>query len=276
MEELKQKKEWYKTWWGIIVVIAFFPILVPVLVWTKSNMSKPVKIAITAICGLVLVAGAIGNSISNKEAINLVAKAESQLAEGKVNEALISITEAKKLNVENDKIAIIEESINNYNSEEFVNKAFLEMTDEEYKLLMAGDLKKVYLKHEKANELFIKKLADKHDLRAKLLAEKAEKEKQAAAEAKIKKEEEEKQQRVDMIQKQFSVWDGSHNNLTKTIKDAMNDPKSYEHVETKYVDKGDYLLIQTTYRGSNAFGAIVKDTIIAKVSLEGDVLEIVE
>jgi hypothetical protein len=42
------------------------------------------------------------------------------------------------------------------------------------------------------------------------------------------------QERREMIEKQFSAWNGSHLGLTRFIKDHMNDPKSYDHVETVY------------------------------------------
>ncbi len=47
----------------------------------------------------------------------------------------------------------------------------------------------------------------------------------------------------------------------------MNDPKSYDHVETKCFDMGDHLVVTTTYRGKNAFGGVVKNWIKAKTDL---------
>jgi hypothetical protein len=82
--------------------------------------------------------------------------------------------------------------------------------------------------------------------------------------------------RKERIERQFSVWDGSHRGLTKTIKDAMNDPRSYEHVETVSWDQGDYLVVRTTFRGKNAFGGVVKNWIKAKVDLDGNVIAILE
>jgi hypothetical protein len=80
--------------------------------------------------------------------------------------------------------------------------------------------------------------------------------------------------RKELVEKYFSVWDGSHMGLTKVIKESMNDPKTYEHVETRYGDKGDYLLVSTTFRGKNTFGGLVINKVVAKVDLEGNVLEI--
>jgi hypothetical protein len=79
-----------------------------------------------------------------------------------------------------------------------------------------------------------------------------------------------------VIQKQFSAWDGSHRALEKVIKNGMNDPDSYEHVVTKYWDRGDHLKIKTTFRGNNAFGGKVKNFVTAKVSLNGQILSIID
>ena len=78
------------------------------------------------------------------------------------------------------------------------------------------------------------------------------------------------------IDKQFSEIDGSHHNLTRLIKKAMHNPKSYEHVETTYVDRYDHLIVITTYRGSNVYGGIVKNTVRAKVDISGNVVEILQ
>ena len=77
------------------------------------------------------------------------------------------------------------------------------------------------------------------------------------------------------IEKHFSAWDGSHRSLTEVIKKSMNDPNSYEHAETRYIDKGDHLIVMTEFRGKNAFGGVVKNSVIAKVDLNGNVVEII-
>ena len=82
--------------------------------------------------------------------------------------------------------------------------------------------------------------------------------------------------RAEKISKQFSAWDGSHLNLTKVIKAGMNDPNSFEHANTTYIDEGDYLLVTETFRGTNAFGGVVPNTITAKVDLDGNVIKIVD
>lgn len=80
----------------------------------------------------------------------------------------------------------------------------------------------------------------------------------------------------ERLENQFSAWDGSHRGLTNYIKNAMNDPGSYEHVETVYWDRKDHLIVKTTFRGKNAFGGVVKNSVKAKVDLAGNVLEVME
>jgi hypothetical protein len=84
------------------------------------------------------------------------------------------------------------------------------------------------------------------------------------------------EQRAEDIRKQFSPFDGSHYQLTKLIEASMKNPDSFDHVKTVYIDKGDYLIVETQYRGTNSFGAVVPGVIQAKVALNGDVLEILK
>jgi uncharacterized membrane protein len=86
----------------------------------------------------------------------------------------------------------------------------------------------------------------------------------------------ERKKRKKRIEKQFSAWDGSHRNFARTIKEAMHDPDSYEHVKTVYWDKGDHLIVQTTYRGKNVYGAIVKNSVRAKIDFDGQIIEIIQ
>lgn len=85
----------------------------------------------------------------------------------------------------------------------------------------------------------------------------------------IKKEDEK-------INNQFSSWDGSHKNLVTLIKQNMNDPSSFEHVETKYTKQPDGLIIYMKYRGNNAYGGKVLANVSAKVDMEGSVVNIID
>ncbi|GGK58999.1 hypothetical protein ACD591_16380 [Rufibacter glacialis] len=84
------------------------------------------------------------------------------------------------------------------------------------------------------------------------------------------------EQREELIKKQFSGWDGSHRQLVKMVKKSMNDPDSFEHEETSYLDKGDYLLVYMKFRGDNAYGAKVLNTVSAKADFNGNVIQVLE
>lgn len=84
--------------------------------------------------------------------------------------------------------------------------------------------------------------------------------------------------REQRIEKMFSHWDGSHRELERKVKEMMNDPDSYKHVETVYQDPGpshNIINIKTTFRGKNKFGGVVKSWVWAKSDLDGNVLEII-
>lgn len=70
---------------------------------------------------------------------------------------------------------------------------------------------------------------------------------------------------------QFSGWDGSYRPLEKSIKESMNDEDSYKHIKTTYrvLMKGTpHAIVSTTFSGTNAYAARVKQTISADVDIK--------
>ncbi len=212
------------------------------------------------------------------EAEALYNQAEAYINEGKIDEALKAIDHSKQLNPdkEKNKAFWLEERIQKLNSDDFMKETLVNMSDDDFNLLKNGELKTAFIDHEKLNSMFLNKLAKNADKRAEYIAEIAEQKRLAEEEAEKKRQEEAAAKRKEMIEKQFSSWDGSHYGLTEVIKEGMHDPKSYKHVETVYWDMGDHLVVRTTFRGKNVFGGVVKNTVKAKVSLDGDVLEIID
>ena len=78
--------------------------------------------------------------------------------------------------------------------------------------------------------------------------------------------------RAEQIDNQFSAWDGSHIKLTREIKKGMNDPESFDHIETRFKDLGNEIVVHESFRGKNAFGGLVINKVIATVDIEGNVL----
>ena len=83
---------------------------------------------------------------------------------------------------------------------------------------------------------------------------------------------------LDAFQKNFSGWDGSYRPLEKLIKQSMNDDSSYKHVETVshlVLGKDPHAIVKTTFRGTNAYGGVVKQTVAARVDVRtGEVVSI--
>lgn len=61
----------------------------------------------------------------------------------------------------------------------------------------------------------------------------------------------------------FNQWNSSNAELVALVKQGMHDPSSFEHVETRFGDKGDTYRIMMVFRGKNAFNATVTQTVTA-------------
>lgn len=77
---------------------------------------------------------------------------------------------------------------------------------------------------------------------------------------------------------QFSVWNGSHDNTVKYVKSQMHNPKSFEHVETQYIDYAEkgFRTISMKYRGTNLNNAVVTQTIWVNVDLKGNITKVLK
>jgi len=278
MSEQTTSKPWYKKWWGIILTIAFFPFVVPYLVWTKTTWNKWVKIVITAACVIIVISSIVDSSQRKQKSLDFISQAEIFINENKISNALTALDKSQELNaVKSENPAFeLEKKIIKLQSSEFLKKTLVDMLDSDFNLLQKGELKTSFINHDGLNKLFLVKLQENASQRAVYIAEVEELRKKEQEEAEKKKLEDEAKAKTEMIEKQFSAWDGSHIKLLRLIKDSMNDPDSYEHIETKYWDMKDHIIVNTIFRGKNAFGGVVKTTVKAKVSLDGENVEILE
>lgn len=89
-------------------------------------------------------------------------------------------------------------------------------------------------------------------------------------------QEEEDRRKKEMISDCISDWEGSGIELTTHIKENMNDPDSYQHIKSQHYYKNGILYITTEFRGKNAFGGVVKETLSATVDLNCNIIEIHE
>jgi len=251
---------------------------VPFLVWTKTSWHKFLKIGVSGLCLLFVVFGALNSANSRNEAGALVIQAESLVTENKLDEAMVLLNKSKSLVNSSDENPAFELAgyITKFQSPDLVKNTLVNMSDSDFSLLQEGKLESSFIGHKVLDTLFLSKLRDNADQREVYVAEVAELKKKEEAEATALEEAKAFADREKKIQSQFSSWDGSHTNLTKVIKESMNDPKSYEHIKTTYIDMVDYIIVTMEFRGKNAFGALVKNTVRASVSLDGEVLEVIK
>jgi hypothetical protein len=80
--------------------------------------------------------------------------------------------------------------------------------------------------------------------------------------------------RQQNFEKNLSVWDGSLPSLVHYTKEHMNDPSTFSHVETRYQSDGPNFVVRMEFRAKNAFGAVIKSSITAKVDGDGQVLQV--
>lgn len=71
-------------------------------------------------------------------------------------------------------------------------------------------------------------------------------------------------------------WTGGCKAIEKYLRDNLDDPDSYENIETKFWDMNGYEVVVTKYRSRNQYGAKSISTIKAKVSYNCKLIEIIE
>lgn len=243
----ESKTTWFESKSQVIIwLIILFPIGL-IGLWKSSKFSRNVKIAVTAIISALLISFVISNNIEEAEKVKL-AKQQEQIAEEQKQQQINALRQEFITNK-----ATILKQIQSFAS----SKNYEEAVKLASKYLFVNDTELNNI-HKTANDKF-------QAIEAKRI--KAELEIQKAAELAAN--------RKKLIEEQFSAWDGSHITLSRFIKENMNDPKSYKHVKTTYWEFDNHLIVQTSFRGTNAFGAVILNTIKAKVGLDGTIIQII-
>jgi hypothetical protein len=248
---------------------------------TNLNLSSKAKwFTVIIIC--IISSFAINNSNTEKDKeVDLITKKASEfINNGQIDSAKVYIKQAKeKYSTTENKAVILENELTKYKSKSFAEETLAAMSDEEFEKLKSNNLSKSYLSQTKLNSEFIQLMKTKAPEREKIIAEVKKKKEQEriAKELEIKRKEQEEfnKNRKENIEKQFSPWDGSHPRLSRMIKENCRNPDSYEHIETRFIDKGNYLFIVTKYRAQNGFGGMSIGKVSANVDFKGNVIKII-
>lgn len=213
-----------------MLVVIFFPFLVPYLVWSKTNWNKIVKAVITGFCILFIIAYIQWDKYE-KEALALNIQAETYIKENKIKEALDIIKQSKEIySIKNyNKAYILEEQIKQLQSDDFLKKILVKISDEEAKLLKDDKLVKNYINQEYLNKYFILKLKDNLNKRITYLSElEAQNKKQEAEQRKqqellnIKKQQELEKENISIIEKINKEISSIKNINLSQYKDTIN------------------------------------------------------
>jgi hypothetical protein len=74
------------------------------------------------------------------------------------------------------------------------------------------------------------------------------------------------------IKELFSSWDGSCKVVSARIKESLNNPDSYQHVQTSYINRPNgHIVVTTRFRATNGFGAIMTKAAVAEVTPLGNI-----
>ena len=84
----------------------------------------------------------------------------------------------------------------------------------------------------------------------------------------------------EAIEDQFSAWDGSHRELVANVERRLNDPGSFEHLETKTMRGSNWprtYIVRMEYTAKNTFGGRVRNYILAEISVQnGNIVQVID
>lgn len=103
---ISESKPWYKKWWGILLIILFWPIAAIWAIWAKTNWSTVVKLVATA--GIVVVIIAVG---SDNDSSSSRSEPDTQSAKAKNEAVNRPVSTTKPVVVSNSPKAANSESI---------------------------------------------------------------------------------------------------------------------------------------------------------------------
>ncbi|MCR4903218.1 MAG: hypothetical protein K6A23_10180 [Butyrivibrio sp.] len=308
LDNQQPKKKGNLVLW-ILGWIFFFPIPVMVLIWRKKNTWKlPIKIAVTVIFWILLFAiGGLGDKSNKTESQpeTTITKTSASFESSTTVETTEESKEEYDSQFKNNFVALVNEFDAEIFSDWDVNSA-----NDGSNILTAGVL--IENNEDVINSFFdkLKELINSSEECDSAMITVGDKAKGADSEALFIAAIDNGEITTTMesinynsahniwIRNQFSAWDGSHIELTKLIKENLNDEDSYKHIETTYrdiktqadvdevnealssagktdtVQVGD-LFIVTKFSAKNGFNATIKSTAYGIASYENNSIKLI-
>lgn len=213
---------------------------------------------------------------------SLLTNFDEALKKGDLQTAYNEIVSAEgKWQGDKKELLKLQEETKNVTNEAFMMQVLGGMTDDQVLALeKQGWFTMNYFKNKRLEELFFQSLKSNIGKRAeaqklKSIADQKARKREAEEKAYLAQKQREheanmaKENRKAFVEKQFSSYDGSHIDFVRAFKKNLNDPDSFEHVETKYIDNGTSLTVIMKYRAKNGFGAFVLQIVKANITDEG-------
>lgn len=248
MAEKTNKKAWYTTWWGTVILIIFLPFTVftfaPYFLYevikNKDNKTVNYNYQRNFLIGLgIFILILISSSFDSNGKLETM---NQLINEGKYEQAKL---EGKIYQDSSDfkdiyaQLALMED--------EKIKERLLNMSEEDLALLEKQELQITESSYESINNTIEEKL---HILYPELESIKEQIALEEAIQAEI--------ERQEKIQSLFSGWDGSNRALVDIVKQSLHDPGSFDHVATSYEEIDDQnIRVRMQYRASNLFGVPV-------------------
>lgn len=234
---------------GTVSFFGFFACIVMVIISAIKKNGKVKKWGIGIIASFIVFIIAVSmpsNNIATTTSDNT--KQEQTKEDNKIDETKITDSDKELLNKA-------------YSSFDESQRTQFATIEEKYKNLTDTEKEEIKVNFERLlteKATYIAKQAEEEKKRV---------EEKVIADAKAKYDE--------WVKNQFSLWDGSHTALVKLVKENLNDPKSFEHVETTYADQGDHILVKMVYRAKNAFGGLILQNVTAKSDYKTNMINII-
>ena len=184
---------------------------------------------------------------------------EEDIQKEEFTEAQKKLEKIIELNSKNEKFIELHSYIFALNNETDFRIEALKLSKEELEKSKNAELYKRYTEYDEINKPLNKKINSYVKKNYKAMA------KDKKDIEKYQKEEE----KIGKIREFVNDYDDSYRPLVSYIKENMNDPKSYEHIQTGYNTEGEKMVtIVTRFRGKNKFGALVINQCEATAEIE--------
>lgn len=197
-----------------------------------------------------------------------IPKLTNLVSEGKTDEALVQLKELEgQYTTRSNKASDLIEAIEKSTDIQYAKEVLADLDDSQYEQLKAGKLKSVFFDISFLNDQFL-------TLVEKFAPNRVEISKEINQQRELKRLEILRAENKEKLKDLFSEYDGSHKGLVEYVTNNLDDPDSFEHNETRFIDNDEFIYVIMSFRANNRFGAKVLSTVTADCDYNGNIIKI--